>query len=305
MAGNAVTSTPAAHSEQPGQRLRAIALMLTALVLFSALDATAKYLAQQHHMPVVEIVWLRFLGQVLYMVAIYWAFRLPALLRTSQLWPQLGRSSLLFGTTAFNFLALAHLRMDQTITVVFLTPLTVALLAGPLLGEWVGWRRMLAILVGFVGVVIAVWRGADAFDPAFLYSFGSMLSYAGFMLVTRVVAGRDPPFVTLFYSMLVGAVGVAPFALYQWVSPQTLGVWLAVASLGMLGGSGHYLFIHAYRLAPASMLAPFLYFQLLAMVALGYLVFGDVPDMRTAIGAGIVVASGLYLFARERSLAQR
>lgn len=280
--------------------MRAIGLMLTALVLFSALDATAKYLAQRHHIPVVQIIWLRFFGQVLYMIGIYLAFRLPALVRTKQVWPQLARSTLLLGTTAFNFLALAHLRMDQTITVVFLTPLTVALLAGPLLGEWVGWRRMLAILVGFVGVVIAVWRGADAFDPAFLYSFGSMLSYAGFMLVTRAVAGHDPPFVTLFYSMLAGAVGAAPFAVYSWVPPESLGVWLAIAALGMLGGSGHYLFIHAYRLAPASTLAPFLYFQLLAMIAFGYLVFGDMPDLRTIAGSAVVVASGLYLFSRER-----
>ncbi len=291
---------PSLSTDHASDRLRAILLMLVALVLFSALDATAKYLAQRHHIPVLQIVWLRFFGQVLYMVGIYRAFHLPALVRTQQVWPQLARSSLLFGTTAFNFLALAHLRMDQTITVVFLTPLTVALLAGPLLGEWVGWRRMLAILVGFLGVVVAVWRGADAFDPAFLYSFGSMLSYAGFMLVTRAVAGRDPPFVTLFYSMLVGAVVTAPFALYHWVAPPTLGVWLAVGALGLLGGSGHYLFIHAYRLAPASTLAPFLYFQLLSMVAFGYLVFADVPDLRTVVGSAIVVASGLYLFARER-----
>ena len=287
---------------EPRDRLRAIGLMLTALVLFSALDATAKYLVQRQGVPVVEVVWLRFLGQIAYMVVLWKVLRLPALLATSQPWAQLLRSTLMLATTAFNFLALAHLRLDQTITVVFLTPLTVALLAGPLLGEWVGWRRMVAILTGFVGVVIAVWRGADAFDPAFLYSFGSMLAYAGFMLLTRAIAGNDPPFVTLFYSMLVGAVAMAPFAVHGWVAPPSLASWLMLAALGALGGTGHFLFIHAYRLAPASTIAPFLYFQLIAMVSLGYVVFGDVPDLRTALGLTVVVGSGLYLFARERKL---
>lgn len=290
------------RSGAPRERLRAIALMLTALVLFSCLDTAAKYLVQRHGLPVIEVVWLRFLGQVVYMVVIWQALRLPALVATSQPWPQLLRSALMLGTTAFNFLALGHLRLDQTITVVFLTPLTVTLLAGPLLGEWVGWRRMTAILTGFVGVVIAVWRGADSFDPAFLYSFGSMLCYAAFMLLTRAIAGRDQPFVTLFWSMIVGAIGMAPFALLHWVTPPSATSWLLLGALGAFGGAGHFLFIHAYRLAPASAIAPFLYFQLIAMVSLGYLVFGDVPDVRTATGLAVVVGSGLYLFARERKL---
>lgn len=299
----AASTPPQAGSER--DRLRAIGLMLTALVLFSCLDATAKYLVQRRGLPVIEVVWLRFLGQVAYMVAIWKVFRLPALLQTSQLGAQLARSALMLGTTAFNFLALAHLRLDQTITVVFLTPLTVALLAGPLLGEWVGWRRMLAILAGFVGVVIAVWRGADSIDPAFLYSFGSMLCYAAFMLLTRAIAGRDLPFVTLFYSMLVGAVGMAPFALASWATPRDATSWLLLAALGAFGGTGHFLFIHAYRLAPASTIAPFLYFQLIAMVSLGYLVFGDAPDLRTVAGLTVVIGSGLYLFARERAVTER
>lgn len=300
MTGSHVTPTGA-----PGERRRAIGLMLTALVLFSCLDTTAKFLVQRHGVPVIEVVWLRFLGQVAYMLVIWKALGMSSLLRTSQPVAQLLRSALMLGTTAFNFLALAHLRLDQTITVVFLTPLTVALLAGPLLGEWVGWRRMTAILTGFVGVVIAVWRGADSFDPAFLYSFGSMLCYAAFMLLTRAIAGRDLPFVTLFYSMLVGAIGMAPFAIAGWVTPPSFSAWLLLAALGAFGGTGHFLFIHAYRLAPASVIAPYLYFQLIAMVSLGYAVFGDVPDLRTAIGLAVVVGSGLYLFARERVVGAR
>jgi drug/metabolite transporter (DMT)-like permease len=203
-------------------------------------------------------------------------------------------------TTVFNFLALEYLRLDQTITIVFLTPLVVALLAGPLLGEWVGWRRMLAILVGFAGILVAVRPGLAAVHPAVLYSLASMLAYAFFMIVTRKVATHDPPLVTLFYSMFVGTVLGAPLALPEWVTPQSAGVWLMLLSLGVLGGTGHYLFILAYRAAPASSLAPFLYLQLISMVSFGWLVFGDVPDGYTLSGAALVVASGVYLVHRER-----
>ena len=209
------------HSAVRG-RLRAIGLMCVALVLFSALDATAKYLISRDHIPVGEVVWLRFLGQTVYMVAIFHAFALPALLKTVQLKAQLFRSCLMLGTTAFNFLAVKYLRLDQTITIVFLTPLVVALLAGPVLGEWVGWRRMVAILVGFCGILIAVRPGVASIHPAIGYSVLSMLAYAGFMLVTRRIAAFDPPFVTLFYSMLAGTAGMAPHAIVEWVTPDSV-----------------------------------------------------------------------------------
>ena len=287
------------HSAVRG-RLRAIGLMCVALVLFSALDATAKYLISRDHIPVGEVVWLRFLGQTVYMVAIFHAFALPALLKTVQLKAQLFRSCLMLGTTAFNFLAVKYLRLDQTITIVFLTPLVVALLAGPVLGEWVGWRRMIAILVGFCGILIAVRPGVASIHPAIGYSVLSMLAYAGFMLVTRRIAAFDPPFVTLFYSMLAGTAGMAPLAIVEWVTPDSAVVWLRLAALGALGGTGHFLFILAYRLAPASTVAPFLYFQLIAMVTLGYVVFEDVPNLWQLAGALVVVGSGVYLFHRER-----
>jgi len=104
----------------------------------------------------------------------------------------------------------------------------------------------------------------------------------------------------LFYSILVGTIGVAPFALWVWVWPQSLGQWLLLAALGTLGGVGHYLFIHAYRMAPAPVIAPFLYLQLLTMVSFGYAVFGQVPDLWTIAGSVVIIGSGIYLIHRER-----
>jgi drug/metabolite transporter (DMT)-like permease len=283
-------------------RLKAIGLMCLAVALFSGLDTSAKYLVTQGKLPVVQIVWSRFLGQFVIMLSMLSVIPVSALLRTRKLKLELLRSFLMVSTTAGNFLALRHLRLDQTISVVFMAPLIVALLAGPLLGEWVGWRRLIAVFTGFIGVLIVVHPGVGALHPAFLLAFGAMLAYAFFMLLTRYLAAHEAPLVMLFYSVLLGAFALAPFAIWQWVWPHTLGEWAILSILGVLGGTGHYLFIHAYRLAPASTVAPFIYMQLLTMVMFGFAVFGDLPDVWTLVGAAVIVASGIYLLHRERSL---
>lgn len=277
--------------------------MILAVTLFSALDASAKYLGLHFGIPVAQIAWSRFMGQFMLLmlfVPLFGTLSLKALFTTRHLLLQLLRSLLMASTTVFNFLAIKHLRLDQTITITFLTPLVVALLAGPLLGEWVGWRRLIAIAVGFLGVLIAVNPGLGDVHPAVLYSFAAMLAYAFFMLLTRYMAALDPPLVTLFYSMFVGTFLGAPIALADWHAPSGALAWALLAALGILGGLGHWLFLHAYRLAPASAVAPFLYFQLLSMIACGFFVFGELPDLQTLMGAAVVVASGVYLFHREQ-----
>lgn len=288
-------------------RLRAIGLMFVAVSFFTGLDTAAKYLATLKGIPVSQLVWCRFIGQFVGLAVLVPAFgvmSLGAMFKTKKPKLQLIRSVLMVATTVFNFLALQYLRLDQTVTIIFLAPLMVALLAGPFLGEWVGWRRLVAILIGFGGVVIAVRPGLGGVHPAVLYSLAGMLAYAVFMILTRYLARYDPPFVTLFYSMFVGTLFAAPFALIDWIAPQDLTTWLLLGSLGVLGGTGHYLFLHAYRLAPASSISPFLYLQLLTMVTAGWAVFGDLPDVWTLAGSVIIIASGIYLVHRERSQAK-
>ncbi|MBX9592063.1 MAG: DMT family transporter [Hyphomonadaceae bacterium] len=296
------SSPPAATAGHLEARpLRAIGLMCLAWGLFACLDTTAKYLGSATDLPSAQVVWMRFLGQFLVMIAVLGLIAVPSLLRTHRLKAQIARSFLLLGSTFFNFLALKHLRLDQIATVGFLTPLTVALLAGPMLGEWIGWRRALAILVGFGGILIAIRPGFTDVPPAFLLSFGSMLCYAVFSIVTRYLAAFDKAEVTLFYSLLAGTLIVAPFALADWVWPASSFIWLLLLSLGVYGALGHYLFILAHRHAPASIIAPFLYISLLTHSIAGYLVFGQLPDRWTLAGAAIVIASGLYLLQRERA----
>lgn len=275
--------------------------MCAAWALFACLDTTAKYLITTSPMPTLQIVWMRYLGQFLAMIAALGLLAVPDLLRTRKLKVQILRSFLLLGSTVCNFLALRHLRLDQTTTIGFLTPLAVAVLAGPLLGEWIGWRRAIAILIGFAGILVAIRPGLAAVHPAFLVSFAGMLSYALFSLVTRFLAPYDPAEVTLFYSLLAGSFVLTPFALLDWVWPGDRTTWLLLLSMGFYGGLGHYLFILAHRYAPASTIAPFLYISLLTHSTAGFLVFGQAPDAWTLGGAGIVILSGLYLLQRERA----
>ncbi len=293
------------QSDSPGthtspDRLKAIVLMCGAIVIFSLLDATAKYVVGTLQVPVLQAAWLRFAGQALLSLVFLTQLSLPRLLRTARPGQQILRSGFMLGATAFNFAAVRYLQLDQTITIFFLTPLVVAALAGPLLGEWVGWRRLLAIAAGFLGVVLVTRPGFGGIHWAVVLSFGAMLSYSLYNIATRYLAAHDPSEVTQFYSPLAGVLMLLPFAVAAWEWPPSAFAWLLLFSLGVSGSIGHWLLILAHKHAPASVLAPFVYIGLLSMTVLGYVVFGAIPTPWTLAGGGIVIASGLYLLYRER-----
>jgi drug/metabolite transporter (DMT)-like permease len=168
-----------------GNTLRGIGLMCLALVLFSALDTTAKYIATRSGLPISQVTWLRFMSQFALVVMTFGVLAVPRLLYSQKWKHQVFRSFLMLGSTAFNFLALKTLRLDQTLTIGFLAPFIVALLAGPFLGEWIGWRRMVAIAVGFCGILVVVRPGYATFDFGMIYAGIGMMCYAIFMLLTR------------------------------------------------------------------------------------------------------------------------
>ncbi len=281
-------------------RLKAILLMCTGVTVFACLDTTAKYLGSKLGIPTSEIVWVRFLGQFFWMTVALGPVAMPKLLKTNNLTLQLTRSTLMAATTVFNFIAVQYLRLDQTISITFLTPLVVAALAVPLLGEHVGWHRIAAICVGFVGILIVVRPGFASMHPAFIAAFLSMLSYSLLLIVTRRLSAFDAPLVTLAYGAVVGVIAAAPFAFSQWLWPDSILTWVLLMALGALGGGGHFLMIQSYRFAPVSAVTPFLYFELISMITLSYLVFGDRPDHWSFIGSLVIVASGLYIIHRER-----
>jgi len=214
------------------------------------------------------------------------------------------RSVLLLGSTLFNFAALRYLQLDEAISLVFSTPFFVAALSGPILGEWVRWRRWTAIAVGFVGVLVVVRPGPGTFQPAALLSLSAAICYALYSIITRILARTDSNATTLFYSNIVGALALLPVVPFVWTTPSDPLVIALMVVSGVIGSCGHYLLIAAHRLAPAAVLSPFIYTEIVLVILTGFLVFGDVPNRWTLTGAAIVVASGLYILHREHQAAR-
>jgi len=297
---NTETATRAEQAAAKARRARltGILLMCGAVACFACLDSIAKYLGR--HMDVLEVVWARYTSAFLLALILSNPFTRPALMRTKRPVLQLLRSSVLLGSTALNFVALRYLQLDQALAIVFSTPFMVAALAGPTLGEWVGPRRWAAIGVGFIGVLVVTRPGFGAIHPAALISLGSAACYALYVIATRLLSRADSNETTLFYSNLVGAVAMLPVLPFVWTPPESALIMFLMVLIGALASIGHYLLIVAHRLAPASVLSPFMYTQLVWAITLGYLVFNDVPNTWTIAGTGVVVASGLYLLHRER-----
>ena len=290
-------------SRSKGDRALAIGLMVLALICFAALDSSAKYLSRE--LPSAEIVWARYLGAALVAAATTRAYLKPRLFRTRRPALQSLRSLLLLGSTAGNFLALRQLQLAETSTIAFLAPIFVALLSGPLLGEWPGRARSVAIAVGFLGVVAAMGPGTSALHPVVAFAFAGALCNAGYLLATRGLAGHDSGQTTLLWTQAAGVVALTPLLPWFWTTPSGALGWGGMAGLGVFGAVGHGLLIKAHQLAPAAALAPFSYTQLLWMIVSGWLMFGDWPPVATFVGAGLVVGCGLFLLFYERAAATK
>ena len=286
------------HADSASNRLVGIGLISATYLLFTLLDGSAKWLVQS--VPVLVVVWLRFLTHTLIASALLFPMRGLALVRTQHLRWHLARGLMFCAMTGMNFWALQTLQLTVTASIFFMVPILVALLSAPLLGEKLDAKRWGAILIGFAGVLVIVRPGSEAFHPAMLLSLANAVLYAFFNMMTRKLAAYDPPETIQFLPAVVATLVLAPFALAAWESPHGWFEWLLLCLMGVFGGTGHYLLAMAHRYAPASTLAPFLYQQILYMAIFGYLVFGSVPDTAVWIGAAIVIASGLYLFSRER-----
>ena len=286
------------HADSARNRLTGIGLVSLTYVCFTLLDGSAKWLVGS--LPVLVVVWLRFLTHALIGSALMFPMRGLALVRTRHLRWHLLRGLMFVAMTGMNFWALQYLQLTVTASIFFTVPILIALMGAPLLGERMDAKRWAAILLGFAGVLVIVRPGSDAFHPAMLLSMANAVLVAFFNLMTRKLAAYDSPETIQFLPAVVASVVLAPFALAAWETPHGWLEWLMLCLLGVFGGTGHQLLAMAHRYAPASTLAPFLYQQILYMALFGYVVFGSVPDAAVWIGAGIVIGSGLYLFARER-----
>lgn len=278
--------------------LTGIALTVGAVLCFSCLDASAKWLNRS--VPSLEIAAVRYLGSFLLVLPFLNPWTRPGLLRTRQLGLQCGRALSLVLATLCSFVALRYLPLTQLTSITFASPLIVAVIAGPLLGERIGPRRIGAVIVGFGGMLIVTRPFGGTLHPAAGLALINACACAFYYIMTRKLAAHDRPETTMFYTGLVGAAACAPLLFFVWTTPPTALDWLVMLALGTFGALSHWLLILAHRCAPASVLAPFFYGQLIGSALLGWAIFGEVPDRWTVIGAATVVSSGLYLVYRER-----
>jgi drug/metabolite transporter (DMT)-like permease len=287
------------QADSARNRLTGIALVSLCYLAFALLDGSAKWLVAS--VPVIVVVWLRFLTHALLASALLLPLKGTALIRTRHWRWHLARAVMFVVMTGLNFWALQYLQLAITSAIFFIVPVVIALMAAPMLGERLDAGRWAAIIAGFAGVLVIVRPGSADFHPAMLLALVNAVLYALFNLMTRRLAAYDPPETIQYLPAVGAAILLAPFAIAGWESPQGWLEWSVACLMGALGGLGHYLLAAAHRYAPATVIAPFLYQQVIYMALFGYLVFGDVPAPAVWVGAAIVIGSGLYLFARERA----
>ena len=279
----------------------AIFLVIGACFLFSFLDASAKYLVL-NGMAAPFITWVRFTIQLVLVMVLFRVWSNAAVVRTSNLPAQILRGVLMFGSTVFNFMALQTLQLAETIAIAFFAPMLTVALAGPLLGEWAGWRRWLAIVVGFIGVLIVTRPGFGVFGIGHVFSFCFVVCHALYIIMTRRMGASESSESLIFYSALTPALLMLPVVPLYGSVPQDALQWGLLLVTGVCGALGHFLLIKAYKQATTTALAPYPYSQIVWTVGLGWVAFGDLPDLWTMVGAGIIVASGLYILHREHKL---
>ena len=274
----------------------AILFILTTSVMFALLDVGVKYVGQIY--PVLQIAWARYVFQMVMVPLVIGRARPRDIIRTRRPGLQVLRSMFMVGATLSFFTAVRHMSVAEASAIGMIAPMLVTALAIPLLGEKVGPRRWMAVAVGLTGALIIIRPGFGSLNWAAILPVITAICYALYQITTRMLAEIDPPITTFFYSGAVGVVVLSLAVPFSWQTP-TVGGWAMMISLGLLAGVGHFCVIQAMRRAPASVLAPFGFVQLVWVTILGYLVFGDFPDNLTILGAAIVVASGGYVFYRE------
>ncbi len=289
-----------AETPRPRQNdtVRALLLMCLGVSMFPFLNTCLKLLTP--HYSIIEIVWARFTGHFLTMIAVFLPSQGWRVFRANRPAIQIIRSFLLLGSTVFSVSGIGYVPLATASAIGFASPIIVTALSVPLLGESVGPRRWSAVLVGFIGVLIVVRPGSGQLTSATLLLLGASSCYALYQIATRRSSQHDSAETGIIYAALVGAVATSMVVPFGFEAPRTAFDAVLLASLGVFGGIGHYFVIRAFRLGPAALIAPFGYLELVGTTTLGYLVFNNFPDSWTWIGAGLIVASGTYIAFRER-----
>ena len=283
-----------ARSDRP---FRGIALILLSTLFLGTSDTTAKYLSGS--LPSIEIAWIRFVVFAVIMIPAMLPGTQLFALRTSRPVFQVLRGVALLGSSILFITGLGYLPIAEASATSFVAPLFVTALSIVFLSERVGLRRWIATAVGLIGVVVILRPGSGAFHVAALFPIASAFAWACTLIMTRVMSGREHALTTMTYSAIAGVSVISAMVPFVWVGPSWHDVLFGLL-IGVSSTAGQWIVVLAFRYANASVLAPFSYIQLLWVSIMGFLVFGEVPDVWTVTGAIFIVSSGLYTAHRER-----
>jgi drug/metabolite transporter (DMT)-like permease len=290
---NAKRRSVPARTDRP---FRGIALLISSTLFLGSSDAMAKYLS--HSLPAIEITWIRFLTFALMFVPAMLTTK-PNIFQATRPSLQVWRGVALLSSSLFFIIGLGFLPIAEASATGFVSPIFVTALSIIVLSEKVGVRRWIATIVGLFGVMVIIRPGSSAFHPAAMFPVISAFGWACTLIMTRMMSGRDRVITTMAYSSVVGLAILTVLVPFFWVTPSWTELGLGIA-IGIFSTVGQGIVVLAFRYGDASVLAPFSYIQLVWVSFLGFMVFGEVPDLWTVAGAAIIIGSGLYTAHRER-----
>ncbi len=277
-----------------------ITLMIVTMAIFAIQDGLSRHLAGEYNVLIVVMIRYWFFAAFVLTIARRQAGSLRAAARTDQPYVQAFRGALLSFEICVMILGFVALGLVESHAIFAAYPLIIAVLSGPVLGEQVGPARWFAIGIGFIGVLIILRPGFAVFSPAAILPFAAASMFALYSLLTRYVARKDTAAASFFWTGTVGAVCTTCVGIWFW-EPMVTRDWGWMALLCVAGASGHFLLIKTYEVVEASVVQPFAYLQLVFAAWIGIAVFGETLETHTAIGAAIVVASGVFTIVRSRS----
>ena len=276
--------------------LKGICLILVTLALFTSMDSVAKHLVQNY--PPIQVIWARYLSQTV-VSFILLSPVLYRILRTKNFKLQILRSALLFTATVCFFTSLKTLKLADVNAIFQVSPIFVTILSVLVLKETVGHRRWLGVAFGLIGALLIIGPGTGVFSYAVILPIISALSYAAYVISTRYLSEDESPLTSFVYTALLGSIAASVLVVPSWTPIESSDLFV-FSVFGLLGATGHFLLIHAYRISEASFLAPFNYIGILYGSLWGFYFFNEVPSLITILGGLIIVSSGIYIWLREQ-----
>lgn len=284
----------------PTQVTKAVLLMITAIVFFTAMDAAAKGLIARYPAP--QVIWARFMGQLL-VVLILLRQHTPRLLRTTNPRLHFARSAFQFGATAMFFLSLSHIGLAEATALTDLNPVLITLGAAVFLGERLGPRRLAGVFVALIGAMIIIRPGAGVFSPWALLPLGAAICYTGNALITRHIGASESAWTSMLYASIFGTAAASLAVAGVW-QPIALADLPHFALIGALGTCAQLAIIRSFSMAEASVVAPFAYLGIVFAAVWGAVLYDEWPDATSVFGALVIVGAGLYVWHRETATAR-